>query len=548
MKVLLLFVSGWLVAATACSQTLTLTPVNANGIYSLGAPIAWNVSFSGGTFTTGSYTIKQCGGTQIASGTIDLTKASPQVPAAALTEPGTLLAELKATPSGGTQLSALGGAIAEQNLIRPALERPADFDTFWAAKIAALNAVPMNTVITQVDSGVANVLYYQLEFTNYNGQKIYAQMARPVSGTKFPAIISMQYAGVYALPKTNVTGDASNGWLAINVMAHPYPYDQPAQYYIDLQAVGAPLYNYTKIGYLSRDTSYFLGMYLGDVRAAAYICSRSDWDGKTLVASGTSQGGCQAVMLAGLEPRISAVLAKVPAGAESVGNFYGRGQGWPYWTSTTDPNAALIKETSRYFDISNFAVRITAPTLIGMGLIDTTCPPSGVSAMINALAGPKEIVISPLEGHSGALTYYGTRRGYWYNALKAGTAIPIANQLSAPTVQATPISDTSIQLHWTNNAATANGMVIEYSTTQGQGWQTLAQPAIGTTTYVQSGLTASTHYYYRVRAVAPPTAVPPVATTMSPASDNVFASAVTQAVATAPAPRIFYRLRINQAK
>lgn len=130
-----------------------------------------------------------------------------------------------------------------------------------------------------------------------------------------------------ACPKQTVTGDTANGWLAINVMAHPYPYDQPAQYYTDLRARGGALYNYTKIGATSRDTSYFLGMNLGNRRAASYMCGRADWNGQTLVATGTSQGGYQAIMLAGCEPRVKAILAKVPAGAETAGTFDGRGFG-----------------------------------------------------------------------------------------------------------------------------------------------------------------------------------------------------------------------------
>ena len=112
MKTLLASLYVLLLWPACFSQTLTLTPVNANGTYSLGSPIAWNVSFSGGTFTSGSYTIGKFGGTQIASGTIDLTQGSPQITAAPLAEPATLLAELKATPAGGTRLSNLGGVIA----------------------------------------------------------------------------------------------------------------------------------------------------------------------------------------------------------------------------------------------------------------------------------------------------------------------------------------------------------------------------------------------------------------------------------------------------
>lgn len=548
MKTLFFSIYTAILASISFAQSLTLAPINANGIYNLGSPVTWNVSFSGGTFTSGSYTIKKFGGTQIASGTIDLTQPNPQITASALTEPGTLLAELKAIPSGGSQISALGGAIAEPDKIRPSLARPADFDSFWASKLAALEAVPMNTTITQMDSGNANVLYYQLEFDNYNGQKIYAQMARPVSGTSFPAMISMQYAGVYALPKTNVTNSAAQGWLAINVMAHPYPYDQPAEFYNALGGVGGALYNYPKIGNTSRDTSYFLGMILGCVRSADYICSRSDWNGTTLLATGISQGGFQAIALAALEPRVTAVITRIPAGAESAGIFAGRGHGWPYWTTPSATNAELIKETSRYYDIINFAPGVKVPTLVGMGLIDTTCPPSGVHGMINELQGSKEVVFSPLEGHSGGTyTAFNARSTAWTSALRVGSPAPVANLLTAPTVQATPVSDSSILLQWTNNDAGASAYVLEYTTTPGSGWQTLAEPAAGTTSYTHSGLAADTPYYYRMRAVAPAAEVPPLATTMSPASDNISVSASTQtSEPPTPEPRVFFRLRVEQ--
>lgn len=544
MRPLILVISTAILASIVSAQTLTLEPSNANGIYDPGVPVIWNVRFSGGTFTSGSYTIRKFGGTQVASGTIDLTQPNPRITAAGLTEPGTLLAELKATPLGGSQMSALGGAITERDKIRPSLARPTDFDAFWASKLNALNAVPMHATITQMDSGNANVLYYQIEFDNYNGQKIYAQMARPVIGTSFPAMILMQYAGVYGLPKTNVTNSAAQGWLAINVMAHPYPIDQSDAYYTALGGEGGALDNYTRIGNTSRDTSYLLGMILGCVRAADYICSRPDWNGTTLLATGVSQGGFQAIALAALEPRVSAVITRIPAGAESAGIFAGRGHGWPYWTTPTAPNAEIIKETSRYYDIINFAPRVTVPTLVGMGLIDTTCPPSGVHGMINELQGAKEVVFSPLEGHSGgSYTAFNVRSTAWTEALRAGNPLPVATLLSPPTVQAIPASDSSILLQWTNNAPGATGYVLEFTTTRGSGWQTLAELPVSTTSFTHSGLAAGTPYYYRMRAIAPAAEVPPLATTMALASNNVSVSANTQLFQLPP--RLFFRLRVE---
>jgi cephalosporin-C deacetylase len=46
--------------------------------------------------------------------------------------------------------------------------------------------------------------------------------------------------------------------------------------------------------------------------------------------------------------------------------------------------------TALYFDTVNFALRIRAPVMAGMGFIDTTSPPAGVWTALNQIAGPTE--------------------------------------------------------------------------------------------------------------------------------------------------------------
>ena len=58
-----------------------------------------------------------------------------------------------------------------------------------------------------------------------------------------------------------------------------------------------------------------------------------------------------------------------------------------------------IANTMAYFDCVNFASGITVPTYIGVGFVDTTCPPAGVYAMYNALAGKKKIYDMHRLGH-----------------------------------------------------------------------------------------------------------------------------------------------------
>jgi cephalosporin-C deacetylase-like acetyl esterase len=49
-------------------------------------------------------------------------------------------------------------------------------------------------------------------------------------------------------------------------------------------------------------------------------------------------------------------------------------------------------ETARYFDVVNFAPRITAPAIVTVGFIDTITPPVGILIAFNQIAGPKELI------------------------------------------------------------------------------------------------------------------------------------------------------------
>ena len=83
-------------------------------------------------------------------------------------------------------------------------------------------------------------------------------------------------------------------------------------------------------------------------------------------------------------------------------------------------NEAQALETSKYFDGVNFAARVKCPALVGIGLIDTTSPPSGVWSGFNLTQGPKEVVVLPLSdhrGHGNSQAPYHVREKAWRAAL-----------------------------------------------------------------------------------------------------------------------------------
>ncbi|MDR3707894.1 MAG: acetylxylan esterase [Capsulimonadaceae bacterium] len=407
----------------AQAQTIRLAPSHSNGVYAIGEQVIWNVTVEGGdpnTVAGSHYKVSLGGGKILAQGDLDLSKGVAQIVYNA-DQAVSYLAEVTATIDGKLTKS-YGGAVAAPDRVTPSMPRPADFDAFWASKIAELRAVAPDPVVERGDSGVQGVVYETVTLANVGGARIHAQIAYPENGKHLPAEITLQWAGVYALPKTNVTNLARQGWFAVDVMAHDLPLNMPADFYVN--AGNTTLKNYPAFGKDDRNTSYFLKMVLGDVRVADYVRTRPEWDGKTLVALGTSQGGFQTIALAGLYPQITEAMALVPACCDQTATLVGRGPCWPNWLGRqTDTNASALKEACRYYDSVNFAAKIHVPTLVGIGLIDVTSTPTGDLAMANQLAGPKEVVLLPLSNHHGdgnTQAAYNVRLNEWLNAIKAG--------------------------------------------------------------------------------------------------------------------------------
>jgi cephalosporin-C deacetylase len=411
-----LLLAGTLAVSVALAEpTITVTPEKKSAVYALGEPIVWDVKVendSAGTLTTASYDLKKGGGTDIGHGTLNIQNGAATIQSS-MAEPGTILAEVTTPNENGKKgIRALAGAAVAWDKIDRSAPRPDDFDSFWKAKLAMLAAIPPNAVMVKGDSGRPGVDYWTITFDNINGTHVHGQLARPSGDAKAPAMLQLQYAGVYPLPKKNVVDRAAEGWMALDIMAHDLPLDQPQAFYDEQK--NNELKNYVTFGDTDRDKSYFLRMFLGDIQAAEYLAKRPDWNGKVLMVTGASQGGMQSFATAALDPDITAMLVCVPAGCDDSGALVGRKPGWPFYLANpTTPEQKLVLQTSAYFDPVNFASEIKCPALVGLGLIDETATPSGVLTAFNQLTGPKQVLIMPDADHHGD---HGTQAPFWGHA------------------------------------------------------------------------------------------------------------------------------------
>jgi cephalosporin-C deacetylase-like acetyl esterase len=372
----------------AIAQQLTFTPYHATGIYDVGETVGWTVT-PGPTPSAYQYkwTIRRNNAVVLKEGRLNLSSGRdtieiggdrPEMIYAAI-EPyaDTTDAHFEGGNTGRNNgLYAVGAAVAPSKL-ELSTPRPSDFDAFWDSKLAAQARIPINPVLTAVATDVPGVdlQMFQLDAL---GSKVHGYVARPVRDGKFPAVMQLQYAGVYALNANLAARRAAEGWLMINVDAHDKLPSDPS---------GRIPRGYQAIGNTDRESSYFLDMYLRDSRALDYLLTRADWDGKTIVLMGGSMGGQQSLALGGLRPDpITAILVCVPAGADGNGDLHGRKAGYPNWPSD-NPD---VMKTALYFDTVNFAPRIKAPVMAGIGFIDTTSPPAGIWTMLNQIHAPVE--------------------------------------------------------------------------------------------------------------------------------------------------------------
>jgi cephalosporin-C deacetylase-like acetyl esterase len=366
------------------AEQLTFTPYHASGIYEIGETVGWRVT-PGPSSATHRYqwTIRRNNAVVLKQGRLDLSSGQdtieirgdePEMLYVAVEPAGT--DSIGGNTGRNNGLYAVGAAVAPTK-IGLAAPRPADFDSFWAGKLAAQAKVSMEPALTRVEADVPGVEMntFGLQALGSHAQGYLAKPARP---GKFPALILLQYAGVYALDAQAVASWAVDGWLVADVDAHDKPPSEPS---------GNVSVNYAAVGNTDRETSYFLNMYLRDSRVLDYVMTRPDWDGKTIVLMGTSQGGQQSLVLAGLRPeKITAVLVCVPAGTDANGDLHGRKAGYPNWPS----NDPAVMRVALYFDPINFASHIRAPVLAAMGFIDTISPPAGIWAALNQIPVAKE--------------------------------------------------------------------------------------------------------------------------------------------------------------
>ena len=288
--------------------------------------------------------------------------------------------------------------------IQPTQVDPPDFDAFWNGERARLAALPVDARWTSMpDYGTAEADCWQVNLQNVavidGASRLYGILCMPKAAGKYPALLSVPGAGVR--PYRGWAELAGRGVITLQIGIHGIPVIQPQEVYDSLGRGG--LNGYPTFGLDSRERYYYRRVYTGTLRANDFLTSLPQWDGHNLGVTGGSQGGALAIVTAGLDRRVTRLAAYYPALSDLTGYLNGRAGGWPHMFRATDgPNVHRDEAkvaTSRYYDVVNFARRVTAPGLYSWGFNDETCPPTSMYAAYNVITASKRLMLAYDTGH-----------------------------------------------------------------------------------------------------------------------------------------------------
>ncbi len=386
---------------------VTVTPDHADWTYQPGEAVRFRVDvIRDGHQVTGA-TVKYGVGPETMPPSTEATAVVGTAPlmidGGTMKEPGFLRLVATADVDGRTYRG-LGTAGFAPEGIQPTQINPPDFDAFWDGERARLAALPLDARWTPLpDYGTADAECSQVNLQNVGltagTSRLYGILCTPRAAGKYPALLAVPGAGVR--PYRGLAEVTGRGVITFQIGIHGIPVIQPQEVYDSLGRGG--LSGYQTFGLDSRERYYYRRVYTGTLRANDFLTSLPQWDGKNLGVTGGSQGGALAIVTAGLDRRVTRLAAYYPALSDVTGYLQSRAGGWPHmFRATEGPNVHRDEAkiaTTRYYDVVNFARRVTVPGLYSWGFNDETCPPTSMYAAYNVITAPKRLMLAYDTGH-----------------------------------------------------------------------------------------------------------------------------------------------------
>lgn len=285
--------------------------------------------------------------------------------------------------------------------LKPYTQNPTDFDAFWKGSIGEARKTPVGVTCKRVENYSTDEFdCYLLKLKVDKRHSIYGYLTKPRKEGKYPVVLCPPGAGIKTIkePMRN-TYYARNGFIRLEMEIHGLNPEMTAEQFKEITSAFDYENGYLTNGLDNRDNYYMRHVYVACVRAMDYLTSLPDWDGRNAFVQGGSQGGALALITAALDQRVTACVANHPALSDMAGYLDNRAGGYPHFNRL---NGMLTPEkvtTLAYYDVVNFARRITCPVYLTWGYNDNVCPPTTSYIVWNLINAPKDSLITPINEH-----------------------------------------------------------------------------------------------------------------------------------------------------
>lgn len=395
MKRLFLFVVAIVATLSLYAQpkqtiiSVAVAPENVDWQYECGDDVTFNLSVNKAGIPMKDaqiyYEISEDMQTPHKKGNMTIEDGTMKINAGSMKRPGFLRLRVWATHEGKRYL---GTATAGFDIdkIEPTTTMPKDFDAFWAKALADNNKLEMLPELELVpEKCTPKVKVYSASFQNLrNGCRMYGTMCVPASmkeGEKLPAILIVPGAGCRA--RTGFYAEAEQGFVTLELGINHIPTVMDDEIYAQLKA--GMMYEYQYYNMDDKDKYVYKGIYVGCARAVDFLAGLDFVDENRIGVTGGSQGGALSITTAVLNPKVKCLAAFYPALADLTGYLHGRGGGWPHAFRNGYMATKERIETSRYYDVANFARKVNVPVFYSYGFNDMTCCPTSTTAAYNAI-------------------------------------------------------------------------------------------------------------------------------------------------------------------
>ena len=376
------------------ASALTITPENNQHYRKVWDMVKFNIQLDPGRANV-KFRAWICGNKYINEPSLPLTsdengRAVLNIPAV---EPGFIYVKVY----DGKQEAAAGVAV-EPDKIRPTRPAPADFDAYWDAVKAKYDKAPVEFARERMANPTKGFRAYQVQLFMGDPENLDAYGILTIPENAAPKSLPVRLI-VHGAGTDKVTPVYRHGCIVFSLNPMPVRNDGKNGDFIKK----GRFKGYRSLNCDDRDKVFFNGMFQRVYRSLQFLKKQHEWDGRTVIISGTSQGGGQAIAGAGLDPDVTLCVAHVPALCSHAGRFDGAESGWPFFFQSEQykKDPAKVIEATAYIDAVNFARRIKNPqVLFSTGFIDRACPSMTVYAAFNVIpAANKRIINNPLAMH-----------------------------------------------------------------------------------------------------------------------------------------------------